>query len=160
MQHKSWLPLVFCLDYIIAFPLLFNQCRKSRMPLHVLFSDHHAINTAHQLHWLPISERIKYKTVCLCYNVITGSAPSYLSELLQLYRPSRSLRSSSDTRILKLQRINRKTHRFRAFSYFGPHIWDNLPQDVRHSTSLPSLKNKLKKIPSLSISTEQNCPSP
>ena len=28
-----------------------------------------------QLHWLPISERIKYKTACMCYNAITGSAP-------------------------------------------------------------------------------------
>ena len=26
---------------------LFNQCRMSRMPLHVLLSEHHAINTAH-----------------------------------------------------------------------------------------------------------------
>ena len=25
-----------------------------------------------QLHWLPISERIKYKTACMCYNAITG----------------------------------------------------------------------------------------
>ena len=55
-----------------------------------------------QLHWLPISERIKYKTACMCYNAITGSAPSYLSELLHLYSPSRSLRSSSDTRMLKI----------------------------------------------------------
>ena len=53
-----------------------------------------------QLHWLPISERIKYKTACMCYNAITGSAPSYLSELLHLYTPSRS---SSDTSMLKLQ---------------------------------------------------------
>ena len=37
--------------------------------------------TLQQLHWLPISERIKYKTACMCYNAITGSAPSYLSEL-------------------------------------------------------------------------------
>ena len=41
-----------------------------------------------QLHCFPISERIKYKTVCMCYNAITGSAPSYLSELLHLYSPS------------------------------------------------------------------------
>ena len=32
-----------------------------------------------QLHWLPISERIIYKTACMCYNAITGSAPSYPS---------------------------------------------------------------------------------
>ena len=31
--------------------------------------------SSHQLHWLPISERIKYKTACMCYNSITCSAP-------------------------------------------------------------------------------------
>ena len=97
-----------------------------------------------QLHWLPISERIKYTTACMCYNAITGSAPSYLSELLHLYSPSRSLRSSSDTRLLKIQRFNRKTHGFRTFSHFGPHIWNNLPQDIRHSATLSSFKSQLK----------------
>ena len=99
-----------------------------------------------QLHWLPISEWIKYKTACMCYNAITGSAPSYLSELLHLYSPSRSLRSSaSDTRMLKIQRrFNRKTHGFRTFSHFDPHIWNNLPQDIRHSATLSSFKSQLK----------------
>ena len=81
---------------------------------------------------------------CVVYNAITGSAPSYLSELLHLYNPSRSLRSSSDTRMLKLQRFNRKTHGFRTFSHFGPHIWNNLPQDMRHYATLSSFKSKLK----------------
>ena len=98
-----------------------------------------------QHHWLPISERIKYKTACMCYNAITGSAPSCLSELLHLYSPSRSLRSSPDTRMLKIQRFDRKTHGFRTFSHFGPHIWNNLLQDIRHSATLSSFKNgKLK----------------
>ena len=97
-----------------------------------------------QLHWFPISERIKYQTACMCYNAITGSAPSYLSELLHLYSPSRSLRSSSDTRMLKIQRFNRKTHGFRTFSHFGPHIWSNFPEDIRHSATLPSFKSQLK----------------
>ena len=55
-----------------------------------------------QLPWLPISDQIKYKTVYMCYSTVTGSAPSYLSELLHLYSPSRSLRSSSETGMLKL----------------------------------------------------------
>ena len=97
-----------------------------------------------QLHWLSISEQIKYKTACMCYNAITGSAPSYLSELLHLYSPSGSLRSSSDTRMRKLQCFNRKTHSFRTFSHFGPHICNNLPQDIRHSATLSSFKSKLK----------------
>ena len=80
----------------------------------------------------------------MCYNAIKGSTPSYLSDLLHLYSPSRSLRSSSDTRMLKLQRFNRKTHGFPTFSHFGPHIWNNLPQDSRHSAALSSFKSKLK----------------
>ena len=61
-----------------------------------------------------------------------------------VYSPSRTLRSSSDTRILKIQQYKRKTHGFRTFSCFGPHIWNSLPQDLRHCTTLSSFKAKLK----------------
>ena len=97
-----------------------------------------------QLHWFPVPERIKFETACMCYNTITGSAPSYLFELLHLCSPSRSLRSSSDTRMLKLQRFNRRTHGFHIFSHFGPHIWNNLPQGIKQSVILSSFKSKLK----------------
>ena len=86
----------------------------------------------------------------MCYNAITGSAPSYLSELLHLYRSQKrkkvlpALRSSSDTRMLKIQRFNREIHGFRTFSHFGPHIWNNLPQDIRHSATLSSFRSQLK----------------
>ena len=55
-----------------------------------------------QLHWLPIEQRIKYKTVCFCYQIITGTSPQYLAELVQIYVPSRSLRSSSDDRTFRI----------------------------------------------------------
>ena len=109
-----------------------------------------------QLYWLPISERIKYKTTCMCYNAITGSAPSYLSELLHLYSPSRSLYSLSDTCMLHLQSLYRKTHGFRTFSHFGPHIWNNLPQDML--LSLPS-KSTSRHFSSQNISVKPHCPS-
>ena len=52
-----------------------------------------------KLHWLSIAQRIDYKIFSLCYNVILDTAPLYLSDLLRLYTPSRSLRSSADTHI-------------------------------------------------------------
>ena len=67
-----------------------------------------------------------------------------LSELLNVYTPSRTLRSSSDTRMLEIQQYKRKTHGFRTFSCFGPHIWNSLPQDLRHCATLSSFKAKLK----------------
>ena len=49
---------------------------------------------------------------CVTYNTVTGSASCYLSELLHLYTPSRSLRSSS--RMLKLPCFDREGHGFLA----------------------------------------------
>ena len=75
---------------------------------------------------------------------LNGSGPAYLTELLHVYTPSRTLRSSSDTHMLKIQQYKRKTHGFRTFSCFGPHIWNSLPQDLRHCSTLSSFKDKLK----------------
>ena len=99
-----------------------------------------------KLHWLPISEHIKYKVACMCFSAISGSGPAYLSELLHVYTPSRTLRSSSDTHMLEIQQYKRKTHGFRTFSCFGPRIWNSLPQDLRHCSTLSSFKAKLKTI--------------
>ena len=58
----------------------------------------------------------------MCFNAMNGSGPAYLSKLLHVYILSRTLRSSSDTRMLKIQQYKGKSHGFRAFSCFGPHI--------------------------------------
>ena len=49
------------------------------------------------LHWL-VTHRIQYKISTICFNSISGTAPQYLSDLLQPYTPARQLRSASDTR--------------------------------------------------------------
>ena len=59
---------------------------------------------------------------------------------VHVYTPSRTLRSSSDTRMLEIQQYKRKTLGFRTFSCFGPHIWNSLP----HCSTLSSFKAKLK----------------
>ena len=61
--------------------------------------------------------QISYKTACLRFNAITSSTPAYLSDLLHRYSPSRSLRSSADTRLLKIPLYKCKTKGDRAFCY-------------------------------------------
>ena len=56
----------------------------------------------HFLHWLPVQARIEYKLSVLCHNFFSDSCPSYLADLLSVYSPSRTLRSSADIRILKV----------------------------------------------------------
>ena len=98
----------------------------------------------------PLSERIKYKTACMCYkrNHRFRSALIF-SELLHLYSPSCSLRSSSDICILKLQRFTTAKSSFRTFSNFSPHIWNSLSS--RHQTCSLFLQKQTQDISLLRI---------
>ena len=80
----------------------------------------------------------------LCYKCVTGPAPSYLCDCLQLYTPSRTLRSASDTLSLQIPRTRLSTVGSRAFSVFGPSTWNDLPLPLRQKPSLGSFKHNLK----------------
>ena len=97
------------------------------------------------LHWLPVTHRIQYKISTTCFSSISGTAPQYLSDLLQPYTPARQLQSASDTRTFVTPSVNTKTFGERSFSFAGPSVWNNLPQTLRHSDSTSSFKAALKK---------------
>ena len=97
-----------------------------------------------ELHWLPIEQRIKYKSACLCFQIISETAPAYLTDLFEVYTPSRSLRSATDTRMFRVPKYNKKTCGYRAFSRSAVQTWNSLPYALRHSPSLPAFKSQLK----------------
>ena len=96
------------------------------------------------LHWLPVKQRISYKIACLCFKSIESSCPEYLTHLLHLYMPSRTLRSSSDSCLYKIPTVRTKMFGQRSFSYQAPTIWNQLPHSLRYSPSLPTFKRSLK----------------
>ena len=96
-----------------------------------------------QLHWLPIQSRITYKLCLHCHNFFSGSAPAYLSDLLTIYTPSRSLRSSDDSHRLVVPRTSRKVGDS-AFSISAPKQWNALPRNIRSLTSTSAFKRALK----------------
>ena len=51
----------------------------------------------YEIHLPPISSQIQCKIFLICFHVVSGTGPPYLSELLHPYSPSRSLRSFEDT---------------------------------------------------------------
>lgn len=61
---------------------------------HALLTNYMYYHTT-QLHWLPISSRIKFKVLVFTFKALLGLALVYLQELLHLYMPSSSLRSSA-----------------------------------------------------------------
>ena len=110
-----------------------------RAPPHV-----HITPVLRHLHWLPVRVRIAYRTACPCFNAITFSSPAYPSDLLHLYPPSPSLRSSADIRLLKILLYRRRTKGDRAFSYFGPSVLNSPPLHTRNATTIDTFKSALK----------------
>ena len=56
------------------------------------------------LHWLPVKAQIEYKVSTLCYQCLNSVAmPSYLCEVLQTYKPTRTLRSQDSSHLVVLQ---------------------------------------------------------
>ena len=96
-----------------------------------------------QLHWLPIQTRIDNKLATLAFRHFDDSLPQYLSSRLDIYQPSRSLRSNND-RLLRAPRWKLKSFGYRSFSYQGPVVWNSLPTDLKLSSSLSSFKSRLK----------------
>ena len=96
-----------------------------------------------ELHWLPIEKRIIFKVATMSFKCINNSAPQYLTDLLQVYHPSRALRSSRDNKLVK-PRVKSKTFGERAFFHSGPAVWNSIPRPIRQMTSLTQFLKSLK----------------
>ena len=92
------------------------------------------------LHWLPIIQRIKFKTLLIVYKCLNGMAPHYLQDRLSLCDDPR-LRSYQKQLKVPNSRTN---YGDRRFSVAGPTLWNKLPLDIRFAPSLEIFKSKLK----------------
>jgi len=104
----------------------------------------HVTPILRQLHWLPVSQRIIFKLLCLFFKSFKCNGPAYLSDLVTPYKPSRLLRSSSDPHILVIPKTKSKTYGDRAISVAVPVLWNALPLAVKSSQSIDSFKVALK----------------
>ena len=96
-----------------------------------------------ELHWLPVTFRIKYKLLLFAFKVYHDTAPQYLSELLHPYVPRRNLRSS-DAFLLETPHSHLVSCGDRSFSVSAPRLWNDLPYYLRSCDSLPRFKKLLK----------------
>ena len=129
-------------------PLILHASREYKTMQPDLSSKNrrqHVTPLLKELHFLPIQAHIDYKLATLALGHFDGSLPQYLSSRLDIYQPSRSLRSSND-RLLRVPRWKLKSFRYRSFSYQGPVVWNSLPIDLKLSSSLSAFKSKLKHI--------------
>ena len=92
----------------------------------------HISPTLYNLHWLPVSYRIKFKILLLVYKTLNGLAPLYLSELIELKKPGRyNLRTNSHTLLLKYPAFKSLTTLGdRSFTCAAPKLWNGLPKAI------------------------------
>ena len=80
----------------------------------------------------------------MCYDVVSKTAQPYLSDLLHLYLPSRSLRTSADTRTFSDSKTKEKVPVATHFSHLGPLTWSKLPYTVRYAAAKSQFKTQLQ----------------
>ena len=96
-----------------------------------------------ELHWLPVPQRIEYKILLLTYKCLHGLAPQYLRDLLEVYVPTRSLRSETGLQ-LAVPRTRLATFGDRAYYKVAPQLWNALPINIKESKSVDIFKKSLK----------------
>ena len=86
---------------------------------------------------------LMYKILLLTYKCIHGCAPLYVQELIQMYKPTRKLRSSSK-QLLVQSSSSTKTYGLRAFQHSSAELWNKLPNHIKNAKTLVQFKTSLK----------------
>ena len=96
------------------------------------------------LHLLPMKYRVEYKILCMVHKWLSGEAPDYLKDMLHEYTPKRQGLWWEETyKRLVVLRTARKIFALRAFSVYGPSLWNQIPNDLKE-LSLDKFKKDLK----------------
>jgi len=95
-----------------------------------------------QLHWLPIRQRITYKISLITYKTQTTGTPTYLSNLIHDYLPTRTLPSSNKL-LLTIPGMSLAMSA-KSFSLSSPSVWNSLPYSCRSTKTVTTSKRALK----------------
>jgi len=117
------------------------QNTLARVLLRLSRSDH-ITPALMELHWLPVKYRVTFKLATLTFKTLQSGQPTYLRDLVQIYEPVRSLRSSNK-RLLCIDR-SRTVIASRSFKHSSATVWNSLPVDIRDCNTVDTFKRNLK----------------
>ena len=99
------------------------------------------------LHWLPVKQRIIFKTLLLIYKFLTTGKPKYFAPYLSLYTSAvKTRRSNPEKMFFKVPFCSSSVHKSKvhfnkSFSYDAPKLWNDLPLEF---PTLSCFKMRLK----------------
>ena len=99
-----------------------------------------------QLGWLNMKTKTIKNGLVMMYKILNGLAPNYLADFINLTSEihDRNTRSSSNNSIWINKNITSKIHR-KSFFFFIANIYNNIPQNIKQTTSLTSFKKAINK---------------
>ena len=103
----------------------------------------HITPSLKKLHWLPVKQRSIFKILLITYKALAGMAPSYISKLINLYVPTRALRSATNKR-LTVPSSSTKFYGDRSFAFAAASLWNSLPTNIQQASSIGIFKSRLK----------------
>ena len=119
----------------------------ARLILRIPKFSHISAAIRDNLHWLPVRQRIEFKLCLTVRNCLFSAAPSYLSDLCVPVRSvaARERLRSAERGDLQVPRVHLERYGRRGFYISGPHLWNQLPTDVRQqAANPPAFKRALK----------------
>ena len=126
MPHRFREVLVFLRDCFLPHPVHFLLLIIGKRKY-----DHITDTMCHDLHWLPVRQRIQYKLGTMVFKCLHRMAPSYLADMCTPVSSTtgrQHLRSRHD---LTIPRSRLARYGSRSFATSGPSIWNSLPPTVR-----------------------------
>ena len=104
----------------------------------------HISQDIQELHWLKIPEQIQYKVAVLTFECVKGDAPTYLKDLVNTTH-NRALCSTTNSYLpVSMSRLS-QVHKS-SFSIMAGRIWNDLPSNLRSTTSINIFKTGLKTV--------------
>ena len=103
----------------------------------------HITPVLRDLHWLPIQKRSQYKMMVLVFNALYKHGPTYITEYLNWYTPSRTLRSMNTPTLTPIRSRSITVHK-RLLQGGCSELWNCLPNSIRCTKTFSAFKKQLK----------------
>ena len=95
-----------------------------------------------KINWLPIKERVHQSILSHVHKSLNNDSPIYMSDMFKTASQSNVNTRQTYSRLI---RPLRKTNMgLNLISYLGPSLWNKLPENIKHSSSLITFKHKVK----------------
>ena len=121
---------------------LFVTTHEMWHEMHELQPKHQAGVTLHQYWRICIKNRVQFKILMHMYKALHEQAPRYISDMLTVYQPRRTLWLMGSVTLV-VPKVRTSSYGERIFHCSAARLWDGLPAHTRESKTLNIFKMHL-----------------